>query len=123
MIEMMGDAAYAVRKAEPLPAPKPPEKAPVQEPEAKQPKSRRQKTEQQADELQAMLDQTAAEEKVLEPVADFDPDRLFEQSIDENLADSMFDPDALSELAASMDAEGGERVGYDEAIDMGILDE
>jgi hypothetical protein len=62
-------------------------------------------------------------EMVLEPMTDFDPEALFGQSVDESLADSLFDPDALSDLAASIAASEGERVGYDEAIDMGILDE
>ena len=52
-----------------------------------------------------------------------DLDALFGQSIDEGLADSLFDPDSLSDLAASLVSDDGERVGYDEAIDMGILDE
>jgi hypothetical protein len=60
---------------------------------------------------------------VLEPVVDFDAETLFAQAIDEGLAESMFDPEALSNIAESLDAEGGDRVGYDEAVNMGILDE
>jgi CheY-like chemotaxis protein len=119
MIEMMGEAAYVTRKAEPLPpAPKEPE--PPKEPA--KPATRKQKKEQEAEEIQALLEQTATE-TALEPIADFDPEKLFAQPIDENLADTMFDPEALSELAESLGAGEGERVGYDEAIDMGIIDE
>lgn len=60
---------------------------------------------------------------MLEPLPDLDVDALFGQGIDESEADSLFDPDEISSLAASIDADDDERVGYDEAIDMGILDD
>jgi hypothetical protein len=116
MIDMIGDAAYTARKPEPLPLPK--EKEPVPEPAAPPPPE---KVEEIAA-FEALFDIQPGE-MVLEPVADFDPEALFGQSIDEGLADSLFDPDALSDLAASIAASEGERVGYDEAVDMGILDE
>ena len=69
-----------------------------------------------------MFDAHAAE-PAAEVAANIDLDALFGQSIDEGLAASMFDPDSLSDLAETLASGGGERVGYDEAIDMGILDE
>jgi hypothetical protein len=120
MIEMIGEAAYAAKKPEPLPLPKEKEKEkePVPEPAAPAPPE---KAEEMAA-FEALFDALPGE-AVLEPMADFDPETLFGQSIDEGLADSLFDPDALGDLAASIAASEGERVGYDEAIDMGILDE
>ncbi len=118
MIDMIGEAAYAEKKLEPLPQPK--EKEPV--PVAAAPAPRPQERVEEAAELEALFDAQPGE-PMLEPVADFDPDALFGQSIDVGLADSLFDENALSDLAASIAASEGERVGYDEAIDMGILDE
>jgi CheY-like chemotaxis protein len=116
MIDMIGEAAYATKKPEPLPPPK--EKEPVQVPAAAAP----QEKVEEAAELEVLFEAQPGEAG-LELVADFDPEALFGQSIDEGLADSLFDPDALGDLAASIAASEGERVGYDEAIDMGILDE
>jgi hypothetical protein len=112
MIDLIGGAAYASKKPEPLPPPK--EKEPVREPVA--PPPTKEKTPAVA-EMEALFD-TQRGEPVLEPVSDFDPDALFGQSIDETLADSLFDPDTLSDLAASLAASEGERVGYDKPIDM-----
>jgi CheY-like chemotaxis protein len=116
MIDMIGEAAYAAKKPEPLPQPK--EKEPTPAPVAPAPPERV----EEAVELEALFDAQPGE-PLLEPVADFDPDALFGQAIDIGLADSLFDENTLSDLAASIAASEGERVGYDEAIDMGILDE
>jgi hypothetical protein len=118
MIEMIGEAAYLLKKPEPLPPPKEEEPvAPVVEPPARKRKK--------SDETVAVPvpGETRLVEPVVEPVAAIDVDALFRQSIDENVAASMFDPEALSDLAASLLSDEEERVGYDEAIDMGILDE
>jgi CheY-like chemotaxis protein len=123
MIDMLGEAAYAAKKPEPLPPPKEKEPVPAPAPAPAAPAARPQ--EEVAEELaafEALFDEHP-NEPMLEPVADFDPDALFGQAIDAGLADSLFDENTLSDLAASIAASEGERVGYDEAIDMGILDE
>ncbi|NLX11626.1 MAG: response regulator [Chloroflexi bacterium] len=113
MIGMIGEAAYQRLESQPLPAPKAPEtpaktapaphtekaKAPAARPEPKP---------------------APAESNT---IPNFDPDALFAQPIDENVADSMFDPDRLSALARSLSEEAGLHVDYDDAINMGILDE
>jgi DNA-binding NarL/FixJ family response regulator len=113
MISMIGEAAYQRLESQPLPAPKAPEtpaktapaphtekaKAPAARPEPKP---------------------APAESNT---IPNFDPDALFAQPIDENVADSMFDPDRLSALARSLSEEAGLHVDYDDAINMGILDE
>jgi CheY-like chemotaxis protein len=118
MIEMIGEAAYLLKKPEPLLPPK------DEEPVAKvvEPPARKKK---KSDEVAAVPVPAATRpvEPAAEPVAAIDVDALFRQSIDENVAASMFDPEALSDLAASLLSDEEERVGYDEAIDMGILDE
>jgi hypothetical protein len=115
MIGMIGEAAYLTKKVEPIPQPKAPEPEPVvAAPAVPEP------AEEMA-ELEALFE--TAGEPGAGVSADFDPDALFGQSIDPSLADSLFDPDALGDLAAEMDARDGERVGYDEAVNMGILDE
>jgi CheY-like chemotaxis protein len=121
MIDMLGEAAYAAKKPEPLPLPKEKEPAPAPPAPVARPQERQQRVEEVAA-LEALFDEQPGE-PMLEPVADFDPDALFGQAIDQGLADSLFDENALSDLAASIAASEGERVGYDEAIDMGILDE
>lgn len=127
IIELMGDTAYAVKKAEPLPPPRA-EKRPrtepvtiVAEPESVADEAAAASQEESLDDLEAAL--AAADEPSLEPVQDFDPEALFGQAVDESLADTMFDPDTLGDLAESIVPDEDERVGYDEAIDMGILDE
>lgn len=125
IIDKIGEAAYAAKKPEPLPPPKKKEKEKEKEKEPVPEASAVPPPPQEAEEvlaLEALFDEQPGE-LVLEPVADFDPDELFGQSIDEGLANSLFAPDALSSLAATIAASEGERVGYDEAIDMGILDE
>jgi CheY-like chemotaxis protein len=117
MIDLIGESAYATKKVELPPKPKKKEAAP--EAIATEPVAR---IEAEAVELEALFDAQLAP-PTMEPVADFNPDALFGQAVDETLADSMFDPDSLGDLAAAMAAQEGDRVGYDEAIDMGILDE
>jgi CheY-like chemotaxis protein len=59
------------------------------------------------------------EEFKLEPVANLDVDQLFNQKIDESQFDDLF-----SSIDAQDDVFGGsDRVSFDEAINMGILDE
>ncbi len=77
----------------------------------------------QAPEQEPKADEAEMVAPALEPVPDLDVDALFGQGIDESQADSLFDPDELSELAASIDGDDDAHVGYDEAIDMGILDD
>lgn len=62
-------------------------------------------------------------ERLFEPVTNLDIDTLFGQSVDEELADSLFDLNELSDIVASLDADDDAHVGYDEAVDMGILDD
>jgi hypothetical protein len=118
MIEMIGEAAYLLKKPEPLPPPK------EEEPVAKvvEPPARKRKKSDEAAAVPVSAEVRPVE-PAAEPVAAIDVDALFRQSIDENVAASMFDPEALSDLAASLLSDEEERVGYDEAIDMGILDE
>lgn len=59
----------------------------------------------------------------LNALPDLDVDALFGQGVDEAMADMLFTPDELNDLMASIDADDDAHVGYDEAIDMGILDD
>lgn len=52
-----------------------------------------------------------------------DLDTLFGQAVDEELADRLFDPEELGQLAASLGADDPEQVGYDDVRDLGLLDE
>jgi hypothetical protein len=117
MIEMIGEAAYVVSPPAALPTlrekPKEKEVVPTAAPAPRAKSAPKREVQPEPE----------AAQPVLEPVVDFDPDTLFSQAIDEHLAESMFDPDTLSNIAASLVSEEGERVGYDEAVDMGILDE
>ncbi len=121
MIDMLGEAAYLIKQPEPLPAPVKEKPAPKKEPqtavEAPAPRLAKKPAETPAPKSKAK-----PEPQPLENL-NFDADSLFGQAIDENLADSLFSAEALESLASSMISENGERVGYDEAIDMGILDE
>lgn len=67
----------------------------------------------------------AADALLLEPLPDsaFDPDALFTQDVDERLADRLFDPEALGEMAASFGPDEDEQVDLDTARDLGLLDE
>ncbi len=125
MIEIIGDTAYAVKRVEMLPPPRQ-EPVPVEEPEPRRKKKKPQEEiAAEAIEMEALFDVELAEpaEAALEFIPDLDIEALFGQTIDEGMADSLFDPDALGDLAEQLAANDDERVGYDEAIDMGILDE
>ena len=115
MIEMLGDVAYSVKATEAAPIAKP-----------KRKKRKTQETipvvEESVADIESLFE-IPLSPPTLEPVTNFDADTLFGQSVDAGTADNLFDPDALGDLAASLAAEEGGRVGYDEAIDMGILDE
>lgn len=55
------------------------------------------------------------------PAAAFDPESLFAQPVDERLADSLFDPDALAKMAASFEPDDESVVDLDAAHDLGLL--
>ncbi|RPJ02451.1 MAG: DNA-binding response regulator [Chloroflexi bacterium] len=119
MIDMIGESAYLTKKPEPMPLPK--EKEPVKAaPVAAQPVR---KTQEMARREVVVEPPPPPRQPMLEPVSNFDAETLFGQAVDVGLADSLFDENALSDLAESLAAGEGERVGYDEAIDMGILGE
>ncbi|MBN2302996.1 MAG: response regulator [Anaerolineae bacterium] len=127
IIEMLGEAAYSIKKVEPAPAPKAESRPAARKQKADdvpaaKPSRQSQKQGTSAASLEAMFD-AQPEPAGMDPVADFDADALFGQAIDEELAESMFDTDALSDLADSISHDEGQRVGWDEAIDMGIIDE
>ncbi len=124
MIDMIGEAAYLTKKSEPMPLPKeslPKEKEPVKAPQAAAQPVR--KTQETARREVVVEPPPPPRQPILEPVNNFDAEALFGQAVDVGLADSLFDESTLSDLAASLAADDGERVGYDEAIDMGILGE
>ncbi|HEX3053277.1 MAG TPA: hypothetical protein VHP83_21645 [Aggregatilineaceae bacterium] len=117
MISMIGDAAYSTRKPEPAPVKvkEPVKAAPPPEP----PPSKKEK--KKTKELSSLFDKADAISP--DSLGEFDAEALFGQAIDENIAASLFDSDAVSSLLKEMEGGKGERVGYDEAIDMGILNE
>lgn len=93
IIEMIGDAAYLVKKPEPLPRQEvvqEPPKPIIQEPEVQ---PARKKKKKETVEMAAMFDAHAVE-PVAETAANIDLDALFGQSIDEGLAASMLIPTA-----------------------------
>jgi predicted regulator of Ras-like GTPase activity (Roadblock/LC7/MglB family) len=110
MIEVMGEAAFAVPEPAPtaleLETERPREAAPAPVAPA---------------ERAAPVE--ANDEPPLDPLPDdaFDPDALFSQPVDEALADSMFDPDTLGELAESFGEDGSGRVDLDAARDLGLI--
>jgi hypothetical protein len=55
------------------------------------------------------------------PETAFDPDALFTQPVDEQLADSLFDPEALGRMAAAFGPDEASRVDIDAARDLGLL--
>ncbi len=73
--------------------------------------------------LEALFDGEAVPEAEYAPASDIDLEVLFGQSVDEGLADTLFDLDGLSDLVESLPSDDSSRVGYDEARDMGIIDE
>ncbi|MBN1679070.1 MAG: response regulator [Anaerolineae bacterium] len=115
MIDMIGDTAYVTREAEALPPPKKKEEEMV----AAEPQPQAKKKPKAA--AEPAVEVPVSPEA--EPISDFDADDLFGQLIDESMADSLFDPEKLEELVVSIGAEEEERVGYDEAIQLGILNE
>ncbi len=112
LIEMLGEDAYRLQSTETQPvAPAPAEtKRPPRPPEPAAP-------------VRAEASAPAQETVPAEAVPDLDVEALFAQPIDEGLADSLFDPEELSNLAETIQSDDETHVGYDEAIDMGILDE
>jgi CheY-like chemotaxis protein len=56
-------------------------------------------------------------------LADFDPDTLFGQSVDETLANSLFSWERMGDIAKSLGSEDGQRVDYDQARDLGLLND
>ncbi len=112
LITMLGEDAYRLQHAEAQPAavPAEAESAPPPKVAASAP----------------VHEEKAAptkEPSAAEPIPDLDVEALFSQSIDEGMADSLFDPEELSSLAEAIQSDDETHVGYDEAIDMGILDE
>jgi len=110
MIEVMGEAAFAV-----------PEPAPTAlELETERP---REAAAAPVAPVEQHAPVEANDEPPLDPLPDdaFDPDALFSQPVDEALADSMFDPDTLGELAESFGEDGSGRVDLDAARDLGLI--
>jgi hypothetical protein len=121
MIDMIGAIAYKTKE------PAEPELPP--QPKAK-PSKEKEKREVVAEAPPAHKPAAPKKEELFEAAAsqtgeagDLDVDALFGQSIDEGLAASMFDPEKLGDLAEALESDEDEHVGYDEAIDMGILGE
>lgn len=112
IIETLGAGAYEIRRPEPLPPPK----------EQRLPPEQVAAAEREVAPAVALAAARKAPEPLLEPVPDLDVDLLFGQPIDEQMVDALFSPDALVDLVETLDTDG-ERVGYDEAIDLGILDD
>jgi FixJ family two-component response regulator len=121
LIDVIGEAAYLTRQTEPLPPPK--EKEPEIAPTPKRRAKSMPAPAARAEPAPLPEVEETPVDPILEPVGDMDLDALFGQAVDETTADSLFDPDELSDMAAEIDADDADRVGYDEALDMGILDE
>ena len=121
IIEMIGEAAYRSIEPPVSAAPVIEERGPVEQIEEEldfyiEP-------DEEVAALEALFDEEPTPELEFGPASDIDLDVLFGQSVDEGLADSLFDLDGLSELVESLPSEDGSHVGYDEARDMGIIDE
>lgn len=115
IIELIGDAAYARPEIRPLPAqPVEADRAEPTEP-ADQPAF---EVASSREPVKGQPPETAPDASVLA----FDADRLFAQEIDEASLDEIFDPDKLGDLAEALSRDD-DRVDYDGAVDMGILDE
>lgn len=122
IIDMIGDGAYQTGPVTAAAsAPEKPE--PVVEKKAPEPVKAEIRKTPAAKPLPKFEEEDAMPELDFDALPDLDVDALFGQGIDESMADMLFDPDELSDLAASIDADDESRVGYDEAIDMGILDD
>jgi hypothetical protein len=119
IIEMMGEAAYLIKKPEPLRVSAPTPPAPVPTAEEISPTRKKKRKTLEAD---VVVETPKPQPTMLEPVGDMDLDALFGQSVDEGMAESLFDLDNLTDIAASLESDEGKKVGYDEAIDMGILE-
>jgi hypothetical protein len=122
IIEMIGEAAYRSYALPPSPAPAVEERLAVPERVEEEPALFAEPYEEVAA-LDALFDEEAAPEDEYGPVSDIDLDVLFGQSVDEGLADTLFDLDGLRDLVESLPSDDSSQVGYDEARDMGIIDE
>lgn len=123
LINVIGEAAYQTLRTEPLPPPKDQEAEVEPVPQKTRAKSKSARRVSRGTPVMEPEVEEVVSESILEPVGDMDLDALFGQAVDESAADSLFDPDELSDIAAAIDADDADRVGYDEALDMGILDE
>lgn len=114
IIELIGEAAYSVTGEEALPP------ADVYEPGAEssdgEPERHASAPSGDGTEADALLTDQAA-------LADFDPDALFGQPVDENLADSLFSLERLADIVATLEPDDDEHVDYRQARDLGLLDE
>jgi len=116
LIEIIGEDAYRVRTAEGAEDRAAPEATgPVDA-------ARGDKRSRDAAEVEALLGQMEGEAGA-EAIPDFDADRLFGQSVDEALADDLFDPETLEDLVSSLGEDGDDRLNYDDAVNMGILED
>lgn len=116
LIEIIGEDAYRVRTAEGAEDRAAPEATgPVEA-------ARGDKRSRDAAEVEALLGQMEGEAGA-EAIPDFDADRLFGQSVDEALADDLFDPETLEDLVSSLGEDGDDRLNYDDAVNMGILED
>src|SRR5690606_15962781 len=106
MVEVMGEAAFA-----------------VPEPATPEPKAQHEAAPAPVAPAERAAPVMTDDEPPLDPLPDdaFDPDTLFSQPVDEALADSLFDPETLGELAESFGEDGSGRVDLDAARDLGLI--
>jgi hypothetical protein len=119
LIEIIGEDAYRVRVVEPAAeqlAPEPARSSPATA------AARGDKRSRDAAEVEALLGQME-EAAGVEAIPDLDLDRLFSQSVDEGAADNMFDPESLEDMVTSLGGDGTDRLDYDDAVNMGILED
>jgi hypothetical protein len=117
LIESIGSEAYLVQ----TPA-QPAEHAAPEAARQAAATARQSRHSKDAAEVEALLGQMEQPAEA-EAIPGFDPDALFSQSVDEALADSLFDPDAVEDMIASFGGDGSDRLGYDDAVNMGILED
>lgn len=117
LIEIIGEDAYRVRAAE-----APEERAAPESSGPAAAPARDDKRSRDAAEVEALLGQMEGAADG-EPIPDLDLERLFSQSVDEGLADNLFDPETLENLVTSLGGDGDDRLGYDDAVNMGILED